>query len=215
MRTIETSPVVKRYAPLLAEVTRSVAHLPIRTRGTIGGSLSHADPAAEYPAAMFALDASMVIQSRSGSRTVPASEFFKGPLTTVLQPDELLVEVQIPVHDLPRGFSFEEVSRRTGDFAIIGMAAVVSLKQEKLFSVRLAACGLDTGAARLHVAEDLLEGQVPSPELVREAARAAAASATPQSDLHADSDYRRHLIAVLLPRVVDKAVGRVMESMHE
>lgn len=214
-RAIETSPVVWRHAPLLAEATRSIAHLPIRTRGTIGGSISHADPAAEYPAIMFALDGAMVIQSQSGIRTVPAAEFFKGPLTTILQPDELLVEVQIPVHDPARGFSFDEVSRRVGDFAIIGMAAAISLKQERFSAVRLAACGLDNGATRLHDAESQLEGQIPSPELIGAVARAASASVTPQSDLHADSDYRRHLIAVLLPRVVHRAVGRVMENIHE
>jgi carbon-monoxide dehydrogenase medium subunit len=206
-RSIERSPLVRRHAPLLAEATKSVAHLPIRTRGTIGGSLSHADPAAEYPAVLLALEGELVLRSRQGLRRVPATEFFVGPLETVLRPDELLVEVVMPAARPGQGFAFEEVSRRRGDFAIIGMAAAVTIRAGKIDEARFAACGIASGPVRLLEPERLVEGQVPSPALMAEAGRVASRSVSPQSDLHADADYRRHLIDVLLQHVAARAVA--------
>jgi len=204
-RSIERSAPVRRYAPLLAEATKSVAHLPIRTRGTIGGSLSHADPAAEYPAVLLALDGELVLQSRAGRRRVPAAEFFLGPLETALRADELLVEIVIPAARPGQGFAFREVSRRRGDFAIVGVAAALTMNAGKIGDARFALCGIGSGPVRLSEAERLLTGQVPSPALLREAGHLAARSVTPQSDLHADADYRRHLIDVLLQQVAAAA----------
>ncbi len=206
-RAIERSPLVRRHAPLLAEATKSVAHLPIRTRGTIGGSLSHADPAAEYPAVLLALEGELILRNRQALRRVPATEFFVGPLETVLRPDELLVEIAIPAARPQQGFAFEEVSRRRGDFAIIGMAAAVAMDARKIGEARFAACGIASGPVRLRAAEALLIGQVPSPALLVEAGRVASRSVTPQSDLHADAEYRRHLIDVLLQQVAAAAVA--------
>jgi CO/xanthine dehydrogenase FAD-binding subunit len=212
-RTIEISPLVRRHAPLLAEATRFVAHLPIRTRGTIGGSLSHADPAAEYPAVLLALDGELTLRSREGLRRVPAADFFVGPLETVLRPDELLVEIAIPAARPGQGFAFEEVSRRHGDFALVGVAAAITVNAGKVTLARLAACGIGSGPVRLREAEQLLEGRSPSPALMREAGQAASRSVSPQSDLHADATYRQHLVGVLLQDVAAKAAADAGERM--
>jgi carbon-monoxide dehydrogenase medium subunit len=204
-REIETSDVVARHAPLLAEATRSIAHLPIRSRGTIGGSLSHADPAAEYPAVALALDADLVIAHASGQRSVPARDFIVGPLETTLRPDELLIEIRIAARRADEGFAFEEISRRRGDFAVIGVAAAMSCADGRISDARLAIFGLGDGPALADDAARALIGRVATPELFEQAGLAAAASVTTQGDLHATADYRTHLIQTLVPRVAGRA----------
>jgi aerobic carbon-monoxide dehydrogenase medium subunit len=204
-REIETSDLLARHAPLLAEATRSIAHLPIRSRGTIGGSLSHADPAAEYPAVALALDAELVIAHASGQRSVPARDFIVGPLETALRPDELLTEIRIAARRADEGFAFEEVSRRRGDFAVIGVAAAMSCADGRISDSRLAIFGLGDGPALADDAARALIGRVATPELFEQAGLAAAASVTTQGDLHATADYRTHLIQTLVPRVAGRA----------
>ena len=204
-REIETSDLVARHAPLLAEATRSIAHLPIRSRGTIGGSLSHADPAAEYPAVALALDAELVIAHASGQRSVPARDFIVGPLETALRPDELLTEIRIAARRADEGFAFEEVSRRRGDFAVIGVAAAMSCADGRISDARLAIFGLGDGPALADDAARALIGRVATPELFEQAGLAAAGSVTTQGDLHATADYRTHLIQTLVPRVAGRA----------
>ena len=204
-REIETSDLVARHAPLLAEATRSIAHLPIRSRGTIGGSLSHADPAAEYPAVALALDAELVIAHASGQRSVPARDFIVGPLETALRPDELLTEIRIAARRADEGFAFEEVSRRRGDFAVIGVAAAMSCADGRISDARLAIFGLGDGPALADDAARALIGRVATAELFEQAGLAAAASVTTQGDLHATADYRAHLIQTLVPRVAGRA----------
>src|SRR5881628_249850 len=123
-RALERSDVVRRAAPLMAEAMPYVAHPQIRNRGTVGGSVAHADPAAELPAVTLALEARFRARSRSGERTIPAAEFFKGLLETALEPDELLVEIAIPHSPARSGYAFAEVARRHGDYALVGVAAV-------------------------------------------------------------------------------------------
>ena len=195
-RAIEHSSLVREHAPLLAEATRHIAHAPIRSRGTIGGSLAHADPAAEDPAVMLALDASFVLRRRQGERVVAAGDFFRGVFTTALEPDELLTEIRIPVARPGQSFAFEEHSRRLGDFAIIGVA--VALEPNR---ARIAICGLGDQARRLPEAERLIETAAGLPD----ACRRAAALFAPHTDLHATADYRTHLIAVLLERAITRA----------
>jgi CO/xanthine dehydrogenase FAD-binding subunit len=204
-REIETSDLVARHAPLLAEATRSIAHLPIRSRGTIGGSLSHADPAAEYPAVALALDAELVIAHASGQRSVPARDFIVGPLETALRPDELLTEIRIAARRADEGFAFEEVSRRRGDFAVIGVAAAMSCADGRISDARLAIFGLGDGPALADDAARALIGRVATPELFEQAGLAAAGSVTTQGDLHATADYRTHLIQTLVARVAGRA----------
>jgi aerobic carbon-monoxide dehydrogenase medium subunit len=204
-RAIEASDVVARDAPLLAEATPHIAHLSIRNRGTIGGSLCHADPAAEYPAVMLALDAQMAVASRAGMRTVAASDFFAGPLQTALAPDELLTGIRLPRRQPGQGFAFDEVSRRCGDFALIGVAAALTLRDGVIAQARIAICGLASGVVRAPEVERVLEREGAAPETIGRAATLAASSVVAQSDLHASADYRAHLIEVLTRRVVGRA----------
>ena len=207
-RAIEFSPLVKSRLPLLAEATRWVGHLPTRTRGTIGGSLAHSDPAAEYPAVATALDAELVIRSRTGERVVRAAEFFVGLMTTAVQPGEMLVEVRLPVLAPNSGWAFEEFSRRHGDFAIVGIAAMVTAEGDRCRSARLAACGVGPAPMRLRGAEEILEQGGLSDRYIDDAGARAAELVDPSADLHASIEYRRHLTCVLTRRALKHAVER-------
>jgi carbon-monoxide dehydrogenase medium subunit len=208
-RTLEYSPAVARLAPLVAETMPLVAHPPIRTRGTLGGSLAHADPAAELPAVMLALDATIGVRSRTGARTVPASEFFLGLFATSLGPGELIVDVTLPAPIPGRGWAIDEVSRRHGDFALAGAVAVVELDGRGLVArAAIALVNLHDRAVRAAHAERTITGEAPSEAAIRAAAAASAQDADPGSDLHASRPYRRQLAAVLVQRVLTRAVER-------
>jgi aerobic carbon-monoxide dehydrogenase medium subunit len=210
-REVEHSGAVAASAPLLAAAMPFVAHAAIRTRGTIGGSLAHADPAAELPAVMLALDSTVTLQSVSGARTVSARDFFVGLFTTALGPGELVTEVTIPTARPRTGVAFDEISRRRGDFALAGAAASITLDTDgRCERVRVAFLSL---ADRPVVAEEVsrvLVGHVPTPEAIRAAAeQAAARDIDPTSDMHASSRYRRQLAAVLTRRVLERAIHSV------
>src|SRR6201994_1431279 len=166
----EESGTVAGAVPLLAAALPMIGHEAIRSRGTIGGSLAHADPAAELPAVARALDAEFVVRGPAGERVVPAAEWFEGYLTTSRRPDELLVEVRFPAAEPGSGVSFQEVARRHGDFAIAGLAASVTLSEGAISDARLAFAGMSDVPVRAVGAEDLLVGEEPSPELFDEAA---------------------------------------------
>jgi CO/xanthine dehydrogenase FAD-binding subunit len=208
-RHVEQSEIIKAHWPLLSGTMRHVAHVQIRNRGTIGGSLSHADPAAELPAIMGALDAKMIVRNASGSRTFAAEEFFVGALTTALEPDELLVEIRIPPLRAGTGWAFDELSRRRGDFAIVGVAALVKCdRSNKVDFARLTLTGVGDTFVRCHDAESTLLGCHADSETLAKAARAAVADLQPESDLHASADYRREVAEVLARRVMAEAVAR-------
>ncbi len=207
-RAIEFSPLVNNRLPLLAEATRSVGHLPTRTRGTIGGSLAHADPAAEYPAVATALEAELVMRGSGGERVVRAAEFFQGLMTTALAPGEMLVEVRLPVAPPDSGCAFEEFSRRHGDFAIVGIAAMVVAEGGRCRHARLAACGAGPTPLRLRGAEEILERGGLGERARDEAAARAAELVDPGADLHASVEYRRHLTRVLTRRALGRALER-------
>ncbi len=215
-RAIEFSPLVKSRLPLLAEATRWVGHLPTRTRGTIGGSLAHSDPAAEYPAVAAALDAELVIRGSAGDRVVRAAEFFVGFMTTALQPGEMLIEVRMAAQPSDSGWAFEEFSRRHGDFAIVGIAAMVAVEGDRFRSARLAACGAGPTAIRLGGAEEILEHGGVDDRYIDDAAARAAELVDPGADLHASVEYRRHLTRVLTRRALKRAVerSRKRENAH-
>src|SRR5437868_2439528 len=164
----EESGTVADAVPLLAAALPLIGHEAIRSRGTIGGSLAHADPAAELPAVARALDAEFVVRGRPGERVVPAAEWFEGYLTTSRRPDELLVEVRFPAAGRGTGSSFQEVARRHGDFAIVGLAASLTLSEGAISDARLAFAGLSDVPVRAGDAEDLLVGETPSAELFEE-----------------------------------------------
>jgi aerobic carbon-monoxide dehydrogenase medium subunit len=196
----EESHSVAEAVPLLAAALPFIGHEAIRSRGTVGGSLAHADPAAELPAVARALDAEFLVRGPSGDRIIPAAEWFEGYLTTSRQPDELLVEVRFPTAEPGTGVSFQEVARRHGDFAIVGLAASLVLAGGAISDARLAFSGLSDVPVRAAAAEDLLVGQRPSAELFDEAARRATADVDPPDDLYGSSDYRKTVAAALVRR---------------
>jgi carbon-monoxide dehydrogenase medium subunit len=205
---LEREPAVARLAPLLAEAVPSIAHPQIRNRGTLGGSLAHADPAAELPAVMVALDARFRLAREGGDRWVPAAEFFGGLFATALEPEEMLVEVEIPPWPAGSGGCFLEVSRRHGDYAMVGVAARTSLGGDgRLGPSRLVY--LSVGDAPVEVeAGRQTAAEAPSEELFAAVAHAAAGELEPASDIHASAEYRRHLAAVLARRALATAAAR-------
>ena len=206
-RTIEFSPVVQARVPLLREATKLVGHLPIRTRGTIGGSIAHADPAAEYPAVLTALEGEVVARGPKGERVIKARDLFRTYLTTSLTPDEILVEVRLPAMPMGAGYALEEFARRHGDFAIVGIAAVVVKAGARCTLARLATAGAGPVPVRLRAAEEILERDGLGDAAIEAAARRASELVSPDSDIHASADYRRHLTGVLTKRALKRALG--------
>ena len=212
-RAIERSAVVRTANPLLAHAVRFIGHSAIRNRGTIGGSIAHADPAAELPAVLLALDGEVDARGAGGTRTIPASALFEGFLTTSLESDELLTAVRLPTWPAGTGWSFQEFSRRSGDFAIVGVAATVRLDGNgNVGEVRLAFSGVDQVPVRARAAEWSLAGATPSDDVWKSAAHAAAAPLDPGSDIHGSAAYRKHLAAVLAERALREAHDRAKDA---
>ena len=207
----EESETVAETLPLLASALPLIGHEAIRSRGTLGGSMAHADPAAELPAVARALDAEFVVRSQSGERIIPVAEWFEGYLTTARRPDEILVEVRFPMVEPGTGVAFLEVARRHGDFAMVGLATSLTLTDGTITDARLAFSGVADIPVRAAVAESLLVGQQPSAELFAEAARLAAAPLDPPSDLHGSSDYRKKVAAALVRRGLRAAADNAYE----
>ena len=193
--------------PLLREATRWVGHLPIRSRGTIGGSIAHADPSAEYPAVLTALGGEVIVQGPRGRRTVKAADLFEGYLTTSLGPEELLVEVRLPAMPAGAGYAFEEFARRHGDFAIVGIAAMVVRDGARCAVARLATAGTGPVPVRLRAAEEILERDGLGDAAVAAAGARAAELVDPDADVHASAEYRRHLTGVLTVRALKRAIA--------
>jgi carbon-monoxide dehydrogenase medium subunit len=208
-RTIEFSDVVRRRLPLLTEATALVGHLPIRTRGTIGGSLAHADPSAEYPAVLAALDGTVVVRGPRGERALRPTELFQSYLTTSLGPEDILVEVRLPAMEPGAGFAFEEFSRRHGDFAIVGVAAMLIGDGQRCTTARLATAGAGPTPLRLRSAEEILERDGLSDTAIDAAAARAAELVDPDGDMHASAAYRRNLTRVLTGRALRRAKAKM------
>jgi CO/xanthine dehydrogenase FAD-binding subunit len=207
----EESATVTGTVPLLAAALPLIGHEAIRSRGTVGGSLAHADPAAELPAVARALDAEFVVRGQSGTRVIPAAEWFEGYLTTSRRGDELLVEMRFPAARQGTGVSFLEVARRNGDFAIVGLAASLVLSGGVISEARLAFAGVSYVPVRAAAAEDLLAGERPSAELFDEAARRATTDLDPPADLHGSSDYRKTVAAAVVRRGLRAAADNARE----
>jgi carbon-monoxide dehydrogenase medium subunit len=195
--------------PLLAEAAALIGNVRVRTMGTIGGSLAHADPAAEWPAVVRALDGVLVVRGAGGERTIPASDFFTGILSTALQPGELLAAVRLPLPVGRAGYAIEEFSRRAGDFAIIAAIAAVELDGAgRLARARIAIAGGGPAPVRLDAVERTLAGAEPSEETFRRALTGQPLEIDPDSDVHASAEYRRHLTGVLARRALVRAAAR-------
>jgi carbon-monoxide dehydrogenase medium subunit len=207
----EESPVIADRVPLLAAALPLIGHEAIRSRGTVGGSLAHGDPAGELPAVARALDAQFVVRSRAGERVIPAAEWFEGYLTTARRPDEILVEVRFPAAAPGTGAAFQEVARRHGDFAMVGLAVSVTLDDGVISDTRLAFSGIADVPVRARDAEELLVEMRPSAELFAEAARRATADIDPPADLHGSSEYRKKVAATLVRRGLQAAADHAHE----
>ena len=206
--TLLESPLVAEHCPLMTAAYALVGHKPIRNRGTIGGNLSHAYPASEIPAVTLAVEATMVVRSSTGQREVAAEDFFIGPLESALEPHELLTEIRIPLWPVGRGWSFQEVSPRKGDFALVGAGAVLQLKDGVCETVRLAYCGVGSRVQRIPEAEQALLGSLPDEAAFIKAGDIASQRVEPESDFHADEIYRRDLVRTLTRRTLIEARGR-------
>lgn len=203
----EFSELIRERLPLLHAAMPGIAHLPIRSRGTIGGSVAHADPAGDWPALCVACEAELLLTSRAGERTVAAEKFSAGFFSTVLDEGEILAEIRFPVWPKGRRWGLKKMTRRRGDFAIVGIVCTVDLAESGLVdAARIVVYGATDAPLLLHEAAALLTGRPPSPERV-EAAAAKATETTPvRSDLHASAEYRAELVQVLTRRALNQAM---------
>lgn len=212
-RTAERSPVVARALPLLAAALPLVGHLQIRTRGTIGGSIAHADPSGELPAVLAALEGTVVVRGR-GTRRLRADTFFVSYLSTALRPDELLVEVRFPAHDR-HGTAFLEVARRHGDYALVGVAAVVLMAGGRCTQARLALTGVGPTPVRIPEAEAAVTDQTLTEGVLAEVRKIVSDRVDPDSDIHASAAYRKDVAGVLAQRALRAAAERARHNLPE
>jgi CO/xanthine dehydrogenase FAD-binding subunit len=212
-RALERDAGFLNACPLFADALPHIAHPQIRNRGTIGGNLSHADPASELPAVATAMRARMKIRSSQGERELSASEFFVDLLTTCLEPEEMLVEIAFPASPPRSGSCFMEVARRRGDFALAGVAAIVSLDEDGQFTdVRLALCGVGETPVDASEAASSLIGQRCTDKALEAVAAEVQATISPSGNVHASADYQRHIAGVLTRRALASAHERVVHA---
>ncbi len=200
-------PLVARHAPMLAEAAPLIAHPAIRNRGTIGGSLALADPAAELPACVVALGATIVIASRAGERRVPAADFFQGLFTTALDTGEIITAVEVPVATATSRQTIVEVTRRSGDYAMAGLAAALEIDGGVVTSARLVFFGIGSGAEVARGASAALTGKALSAETIAAAQAALDGDLDPPTDLHGGPEMKRHLARVLIRRALTASPG--------
>jgi carbon-monoxide dehydrogenase medium subunit len=206
---IETDASLATVHPLLAAAVAHVGHYAIRKRGTVGGSLAHADPAAELPGIAITCDAQLTAVGPSGPRIVPAAAFFLGPLTTALAPDELITQICLPPWPATRRWGFREFARRRGDFALAGVAACYDRDREgRATNTRIGAIGVGDRPLRLTAAEAVLDSRIVDADAIAAAANLAARIVDPPDDLHGTSRYRRALLATLVERALTDAATR-------
>ena len=199
-------------APLLTTALRHVGHAPIRTRGTVAGSIVHADPASELPALLLCLDGAVVARSRRGTRTIAAGELFQGPLMTALAPDELVTETRWTLPPAHAGWGFHEMARRQGDFALVGVSAVVSVARGHVVDARIAVFGAASTPVRARDAERALTGHAAGEAAIAEAARLATAGLETVSDIHAPAAYRESVTRTLTARALTDAMARAKDA---
>ncbi len=211
-RTAETSRLVAERCPLLRDALRLVGHVQIRNRGTIGGSIAHADPAAELTAVLVALGGDVTAVGPRGRRVIAAPDLFVTYLTTALDPHEVLTEVRFPTLPPGAGWSWMEIARRHGDFALAGVGVVLRVRRGAIADARIALTGVGPTPVRATQAERLLGGRRPSEALWTEAAEAVRAAVEPDGDIHASAEYRRHVAGVLTQRALREALGRATEA---
>ena len=201
-------PRLRQAHPLLVRAVEHVAHYQIRNRGTVGGSIAHADPAAELPGIAVTCGAKIVALGKAGWRVIDAADFFRGPLTTALRPDEIVSEIRFPAWPRRRRFGFREFARRQGDFALAAAAVFFDASEEKFRDVRVGAVGVADFPLRLVAVERLLEDGKIGDTAIAKAEAAASAAVEPADDIHASGAYRKTLIGVMVERALRDAVSR-------
>jgi len=205
---LESSPILRAKCPLLAETAAAIGDVQVRNMGTIGGSVAHADPAADYPAALQALEAKLVLKGSKSERIVTAADFFVDAFTTSLQPSEIICEVIVPMETAGTGTSYQKMPQPASGFAIVGVAARVRRSAGKIALVRIAVTGLSNRAYRAAAAEQTLEGKVGSAAETQNAAALVSQGVDANSDLHASAEFRRHLAVVHAARALTVALAR-------
>ncbi len=204
-----THPLVAEHCPLMRAAAEFIGHPAIRNRGTVGGSIAHADPAAELPILLQVLDADIEVRSAAAERTIAAADFFMGLLMTGMNPDELLTGVRFTLPEEGAGWGFHEVARRHGDFALVAAAAVITLDDRgAVAKAAVALGGIADRPLRAGAVEDAITGNPPTPEAIQAASRLVTDAVTPVGDIHAGEAYRAHLGRVLTMRAVHDAVER-------
>ncbi len=205
-RTIERSPDIRQHCPVMADAMPLLGHFQIRNRGTIGGSVVHADPAAELPAVLMAIEAELVLRSAERERIVPADEFFVTFLTTATEPDELLTEIRLPAWSDAWGWNIQEVSRRQGDFALVGSVAMVQINAaETCQAARLVLFGVGDTPVRVASAEATLVGKRLDDTVLQEVAEVVTDALEPEGDIHASATYRKEVGGVMARRTLEQA----------
>ena len=205
---IESSALLRQKCPLLTETAAAIGDVQVRNMGTIGGSVAHADPAADYPAALQALEAKLVLKGSKSERILTAADFFVDAFTTSLQPSEIICEVIVPMETAGTGTSYQKMPQSASGFAIVGVAARVRRSAGKIALVRIAVTGLSNRAYRAAAAEQTLEGKVGSAAETQNAAALVSQGVDANSDLHASAEFRRHLAVVHAARALTVALAR-------
>lgn len=207
-RAVETSALIAKKFPIIKAAAEHVGHLAIRNRGTFGGSIAHADPAAEWPMIAMLLDAELEAKSAKGTRKFAAKNFFTTFLSTALDDGEILTDVRLPGLPAKTGWGFEELSRRPGDFALAAVSAIVTMDGKTCKDARIAMAGVGSTPLRADAAEALLEGKALDAAAIAAAGKKAAEESDPSNDVHASADFRRHLVSVLTVRALTSAAAR-------
>jgi CO/xanthine dehydrogenase FAD-binding subunit len=212
-RTMEQSQLIRAQCPLLSKAVAFVGHAQVRTRGTVGGSVVHADPAAEYPTVLATLDGEIVAQSIHGYRTIGWEQFFLAPHTVDLQPDEMVVEIRVRVPARPTACAFMELSRRHGDFALVEAAVQIHIDDDgKYDQVRIGLGGVGGAPIRARAAEKLLRGQPADARHVQEAALTVKDNIEPDDDLHGSANYRKQMSSLLVARALEHATQMALKQ---
>ena len=209
-RQINEHPIIVERYPFLGDVSGGIGDPQVRNWGTIGGSVAHADPASDWPAALLAAHATIVCRGLDGERTVKARDFFLGTFTTAIEPTEVLVEIRIPRRTKGVGGGYTKLERRVGDFATVGVAAVVRLADGKIGTAGIGVTGVSDTPFAATTAEELLAGAAPSDEAFRRAGEAAAAMSSPAADTRGPIDYKRAMVAEMTVRSLRRAVERAL-----
>jgi aerobic carbon-monoxide dehydrogenase medium subunit len=212
-RSIEFSPLIREKLPLLHEAIGWVGHLPTRSRGTVGGSIAYADPSTEIPMVLQALEGEVTARGPNSERTIKVEDLFVGPLTTALEPNEILTEIRFPVMPADAGYAFEEFARRHGDFAIVAIAAAIRIDAGVCRWVRLAAAGTGPTPLKLRAAAAILLNKRLDTAVIDEASDAAGEELVePTSDNNGSAEFRRHLTKVMTGRAIRRSVAMAMEE---